>query len=392
VSLLLLRDADVWSPEPLGRRDVLCAGGKIVAIADRLDPPLPAPACEVVELAGAIVVPGLVDAHVHVGGGGGEAGFCSRVPPLRVSDLSTAGVTSVVGLLGTDVTTRTMRDLVARTLGLREEGLSAWCWTGGYAMPPHTLTGRVRDDVAFVDPVVGVGELAISDHRSSQPTLDELLRVAADVHVAAMTARKAGVVHLHVGDGPRGLDLVRRALELSELPARVFHPTHVNRNPSLFDEALALARVRAADSPFVDVTAFPDEDRGDALAAADAIARWHRAGLPPERITCSSDGGGCLPRFDADGRVTAYGVGRADTLLPTIRAARDEHGLPLGAVLAAFTRNVAALLRRPEKGRVGTGADADLLVLEADLSLRSTISGGSWRVRDGHTVACGPFG
>src|SRR5205085_7564452 len=136
---------------------------------------------------------------------------------------------SVVGLLGTDGATRTIRDLVGRTLGLREEGISAWCYTGNYQVPVQTLTGSVRDDIVFIDPIIGVGELAISDHRSSQPTLDELLRVASDVHVAGMMSGKAGVLHLHLGDGPRGLELVRRALDGSELPPRVFHPTHVNR-------------------------------------------------------------------------------------------------------------------------------------------------------------------
>ena len=81
-----------------------------------------------------------------------------------------------------------------------------------------------------MDAIIGVGEVAISDHRSSQPTLDELLRLASEAHVGGLMSGKAGILHLHVGDGPRGLDLVREALDRSEIPARVFNPTHVNRS------------------------------------------------------------------------------------------------------------------------------------------------------------------
>ncbi len=389
--LLLLRDADLYDPEARGRADLLLAGGRVLAVGPNLDAP-PASLCTVLDLGGAVVVPGLVDAHVHVTGGGGEAGYASRVPPLQLTELSCAGVTSVVGLLGTDGTTRTMRELVARTYALREEGLSAWCWTGNYEVPVRTLTGSVRDDIAFVEPVIGVGELAISDHRSSQPTLDELVRIAADCHVGGLMTGKAGVVHLHLGDGPRGLQLVRQALDRTELPARVFHPTHLNRNPALFEEACELARTLAPDrTPCFDVTAFPDGDVDEGRTAADAIAAWLSAGLPADRLTCSSDGGGCMPRFDASGTPVGYGVGSATTLLDTLRHAIDDHGLSLSQVLPMFTRNVANLLRLPAKGRLRTGADADLLVLDAQRRPTAVIARGRFLVRDGAPVVHGPF-
>lgn len=390
--LTLLRNAELFDPAPVGRRDLLCGGGEILAIAEQLDP-LPASIDhEEIDLQGATVIPGLVDAHVHVTGGGGEAGYKSRVPPLRLTDLTLAGVTTVVGVLGTDGTTRTMQDLVAHTLGLREEGLAAWCWTGSYEVPPKTLTGSVRDDIVFVDPIIGVGELAVSDHRSSQPTLDELLRVAADAHVAGMMSGKAGIVHLHMGDGARGLDLVRRALNTSELPARVFHPTHCNRNPVLFAEARAMAAGDPASTPSFDLTAFPAGEVGDGIPAAQAIATWIREGLPMSRLTCSSDGGGCMPHFDAHGHIERFGVGQPSTLLHTIREAVGAHELGLSDVLPVFTCNVADLLRLPHKGRIRAGADADLVVLGADLSVQATLARGRWLVRGGAAVCSGAFG
>jgi beta-aspartyl-dipeptidase (metallo-type) len=315
----------------------------------------------------------MIDLHAHVIGGGGESGPASRVPPLAADPIARAGITSVVGLLGTDCTTRSPRDLVARTLGLREEGLSAWCWTGGYEVPPPTLTGSVRGDVVFVDPVIGAGEVAISDHRSSQPTLDELLRLAADCHVAGLMSGKAGVLHLHVGDGPRGLLLIRQALEVAEIPARVYHPTHVNRQPRLFEEAMELARLGCT----VDVTAFPPADDDPAIPADVAIERWLAAGLPKERLTVSSDGGGCLPTFDADGRLIAMDVGRPGSVSDTMRALLVRgHGL--AEVLPFFTTHPARLLRLSRKGRLGVGADADLVVLGAGGEVSRVMARGRW--------------
>lgn len=257
--LHLISNAHVFAPEDLGTRNLLIGGGQILAIASSADE-LRSGATRETNLYGRRLIPGFIDGHAHVTGGGGESGFASRVPPLSLGRFTTAGVTSVVGVLGTDDTTRDTRGLLAQTLGLRQEGLNAWCHTGGYHLPPVTLTGKVRDDIVFLDPVIGVGEVAISDHRSSQPTLDELLRVASDAHVAGLISGKAGILHLHLGDGERGLELLRQALVKSEIPARVFNPTHINRKKALFDEALEFAARGAS----VDITAFPVEEGEDA--------------------------------------------------------------------------------------------------------------------------------
>lgn len=383
--LLLLRDAELFDPSPRGRCDLLLGGERVIAIGKGLEAPRGVPT-EVVELGGARVIPGLIDSHVHLAGGGGESGPASRVPRLHLRALTGAGVTTAVGVLGTDGTTRTVAELVATTLGLREEGLSAWCWTGSYELPLRTLTGAVRGDVCFVDPILGVGELAISDHRSSQPTFDELLRVASDCHVAGLLSGKAGVLHLHLGDGARGLELVRRALDTTELPARVFNPTHVNRKTKLFAEAIELAKRGCT----IDVTAFPVEDGEDAYDAPTAIARYLESGAPRQRLTCSSDGGGCLPTFDAEGRLVAMDIGRPSSLLETLRAlvARD---VKLEDALPCLTSNVASLLRLPRKGTLVAGHDADLCVLDATLSLRHVIARGAFHVRDGQPTTRGTF-
>jgi beta-aspartyl-dipeptidase (metallo-type) len=385
--LELLLDADVFAPEPLGRRNLLIGGGKVLWIGAE-EPELPAElGVEVTDVAGERLVPGLIDGHAHVTGGGGEAGYASRVPPVALSRFTLAGVTSVVGTLGTDDCVRTTAQLVAQARALCEEGLSAWCFTGGYHLPPATLTGSIRGDIVHVDRVIGFGELAISDHRSSQPTLDEVLRVASECHVAGLMTGKAGILHLHVGDGERGLALVREALASCELPPRVFHPTHVNRRRALFDEALELAESGVT----IDVTAFPVEP-GDtrAWSAADALSRFLESDVDPTRVTVSSDGGGCLPEFDAAGRVVRWDVGAPRALAETLAELLDA-GWPLEDVLPAFTSNVARLLRLPGKGRIAPGSDADLVVLDSAHRVRDVMALGRWHVRAGAAVVSGTF-
>ena len=382
----LLRNADLYDPSPRGRTHLMVAGETIVWTGTSL-PALPAAlAVREQDLEGRRVIPGLIDGHVHLTGGGGEAGPETRVPPLHLTQLTLGGVTTAIGVLGTDDTVRSPAELVTTARGLIAEGLSAYCYTGGYHVPPVTVTGSVRGDIVLIDLIIGVGELAISDHRSSQPTLDELLRVAADAHVGGLMSGKAGIVHLHLGDGPLGLELVRQALERSELPAAVFNPTHVNRRKALFEEAMALSRAGCS----IDITAFPVGKDEDAWSAAAALSRYLSAGLPPERVTVSSDGGGCLPSFDEEGRVIAMDVGRPAALAATLKELLGC-GQPLERILPAFTANPARLLRLQRKGRLVTGSDADLVVLDESGGVRDVMARGRWHVRDGEALVRGTF-
>ncbi len=384
--LTLFKNAEVYTPDYFGRGCVLVAGGRVVYLGEQvpqLDALLNA---EIVDLDGASLVPGLVDAHVHITGGGGENGFATQAPSVPLSQFTRHGVTSVVGLLGTDDITRSTSNVLARVYALRAEGLSAWCWTGGYHVPPTTFSDSVSRDVVNVEPIIGLGELAISDHRSSQPTYDELLRLAAEVHVAGLLTRKAGVLHLHLGDGRRGLELVRRALAESELPPRVFHPTHVNRNKALFEEACELARRGVT----IDVTAFPVDPIEDAWSAADAWERYRQKGCPAAQFTISSDGGGCLPTFDAQGELVRMEFASSAGLPETVKDLH-QRGHALQDILPAMTSNVAGLLRLRSKGRIAPGLDADLVVLDGDCQVNDVMAMGRWMVRSGEVTQYGTF-
>jgi beta-aspartyl-dipeptidase (metallo-type) len=388
VTLTLIRNANLYAPQPLGIRHLLIGGGRVLWIGEEaLELPVPLrTVSRVFDAAGRATIPGLIDGHVHVTGGGGEAGFRTRVPAVPLSRFTSAGITTVVGLLGTDDVARGPGELLATLYALREEGLNAYGYAGGYHVPPATLTGSVRGDLVFVEALIGIGEIAISDHRSSQPTLDEMLRIASECHVAGVMTGKAGVLHLHLGDGPRGLELVREALRTSELPARVFNPTHVNRRRALFGEALELARQGST----VDITAFPVEEGEDAYPADEALERYLAAGAPADRVTISSDAGGCLPCFDAEGRVTHMDVGSSGALLETLRGALAR-GLALETVLPALTVNPAKLLRLTRKGVLAAGNDADLVVLDEQHRADTVVVRGEIHVKDRTPIRRGTF-
>ncbi len=384
----LLTNAHLYSPKDLGIQHLLVAGSTIVWIGDH-EPRLGdlEGSLDRIDLEQRRVIPGLIDPHVHLTGGGGEAGAATRVPPILLDRLTACGVTSAVGVLGTDDLTRTPAGLLARTRGLCDQGFNAWCLTGGYHLPSVTVTGSVRSDIVHIDRMIGVGEVAISDHRSSQPTLQQILEVAAEAHVAELMTNKAGVLHLHVGDGERGLELVRQSLDQSELPARTFHPTHVNRRRALFGEALELADRGCT----IDITTFPPlsdtqsaTDPDAEINADQALIEFLDANLDPTRVTMSSDGGGCLPSFDQEQRVAGFEIAEPSSIARCLaRLLQSDHALE--RVLPAFTSNTAKTLRLHNKGSLVVGGDADLVVLDqpgAPNLARDVMLGGVWQRRN----------
>ncbi len=382
-----IRNAHVYAPEDLGICELLIAADRIVSLTHSDHPSIDKRLlASDLDAQGRRLIPGLIDYHTHTTGGGGEAGFATQVPPVPLSQFTRAGVTSVVGLLGTDDLTRSTSSLIARTMALREEGLNAWCYTGGYHLPPTTLTGSVRSDIVHIECIIAVGELAISDHRSSQPTFDQLSHVASEAHVAGLMTGKAGLVHLHLGDGPRGLELVRRAMHETELPARVFNPTHVNRRKALFEEACDIATRGCV----IDLTAFPVEEGEDAWSAADGLERYMNAALPGGNITISSDGGGCLPVFDNEGELVSLDYGTSQSLSATLAELLNrDHALD--TILPAFTSNQAQLLKLHGKGNIRPGLDADLVLLDDNHQPGDVMVRGQWHMLDHALKVSGTF-
>jgi len=383
---LLISDVEVFAPAPLGRCDVLVVAGRVLAISSRPargEPPavseqltpIAGVATRHIEGRGRLLVPGFVDSLVHIGGGGGEGGFASRVAPLRAEDALKAGVTTLIGALGTDEVTRSHADLLACARALAAEGLSAFVLSGSYRVPVATLTGSVRGDLVLIPEMLGVGEIAIADHRGSQPSAAELARIGADARVGGMLAGKRGTVLIHVGDAAEGLRLLNEVSDSTPLPPSQWHPTHVNRSRALLTQGEAWLRRGGS----VDLTASTTAGLIDAgeIAAAQALAELLAAGLPVDRISLSSDGQASLPQFDAEGRLIALAVAPMDSLLQSLQQAVLQHGLSLENALPAFTASPAAIWGLSRKGVIAPGADADLLLLDPQtLAIEATVAGG----------------
>ncbi len=387
--MLIIKNARLYAPAPVGLKDILIAGTTIAAIEDYIDGDgFPVP-CEIVDAGGAALVPGFIDGHVHVTGGGGEGGFSTRTPELSLSGATMAGVTTVVGVLGTDGVTRSVEALVAKTYALREEGLSAWCYTGSYRLPPVTVTGDLMKDIMMIEPILGVGELAISDHRSSRPSDAELANVAAQARVGGMLSGKAGAVNVHLGDAPDGLGPLERIVAAGDLPRTQFIPTHCGRNPRLFEQAIRWAKAGGwVDFTASTVPAFLDD--GETSAAA-AVARLKAEGIPISRATVTSDGQGSLPRFDDAGAMTGLDVGSCSSLTEYLHEAVEERGLLLEEALQPITTNPATALRLRRKGRIEVGMDADLVLLTPGLRPSLVVARGRIMVRDGRASIMGTF-
>ena len=384
----LIRNGVVYGPEPMGRKDILIVGDRFGFLDDTIAVPFPDRlVTEVIDAQGKYVFPGFIDGHVHITGGGGEGGYRTRTPEIVLSSLIKAGITSVIGCLGTDGAARSLEALYAKARGLTEEGVSSYILTGSYRVPIVTLTGDPMKDIMLIDLVVGAGEIALSDHRSAQPSLEEIRRLAADMRVGGILSDKAGVMNVHMGDGPRGLGVLREIVATTEIPFSQFLPTHVNRNERLFLESLDYALAGGC----IDFTAAPDA-AGDDLTAAVALRRALDAGVPAERITFTSDGQGSLPVFDERRELVRMGVGQVDTLFREVRDAIRDQGVPLATALGTITRNPAGIWRLKGKGRILPDFDADLVIVDpSTFEIETVLAKGRTMMLDQRILVAGTF-
>lgn len=388
--LKLIKNAAVYAPEYLGIQDVLIGDSRILKLAADI-PAVDAYDVEVLDGKGKLLFPGFIDSHVHILGGGGEGSYHTRTPEIMLTDITLGGVTTVVGCLGTDGTTRSMASLLAKARGLEEEGITTYIYTGSYQIPVRTLTDNIVDDLILIDKVIGCGEIAISDHRSSQPTPEEFAHIVGDTRVGGILSGKAGLVNIHMGDGSRMLSYLRYVVEKTEIPPSNMLPTHINRSTRLLGDGIDYAKSLGG---YVDLTTSSDPDylEEDEVKASTGLRMMLEQGVPEDQITFSSDGQGSIPIFSRDGAFLGLGVGKVTSLYREVRDSILLEKVGITQALRPVTTNPASLLKLDNKGQIAVGKDADLILVdENSLQIDTVIAKGQLMVQGGTAVKKGTF-
>ncbi|WP_116953185.1 amidohydrolase family protein [Jiangella endophytica] len=378
--LCAIRNGRVHAPEDVGVRDVLLAGGRVVAIEENLD----LGGLDVVEIdaAGRRVVPGLVDGHLHVIGGGGNEGYASRIPELWVGELALAGITTVVAPPGLDMVAKNLEGLLAKTYALESEGISAYAMAGGFQRPFRTVTGSLLGDLFTIEKFIGV-KVALGEVKATPFRDEELVELAAQLHYLAGATGKACLLHAHLGQSADPAGQFLHAMRTSGVPAHRFQATHGNYTEHTMQAVLDVA----AAGGFVDFNPIltPAFGHPRAVPAAEAVVRTLTAGVDPNLVTMTTDGNASVPILLPDGSRDVYEKSLGwlwDTVAELVR----DHGLSLGRALSFVTANPARALGLDAKGRVRVGGDADLLIVDDDLRIVDVFARGRRLVADGRAL------
>lgn len=388
---ILIKGGEIYSPEKEGQRDILITHEKITVIEREIheDDIRALGKVEIIDASNSIVIPGFIDQHIHINGAGGEGGPQYRTPPVQLSQLTRVGITTVVGVLGTDGVARSLRELLMKARGLENEGISAWIYTGAYQIPSPTITGSVLSDIVLIDKVIGV-KMALSDHRSSHPTIEELRRIASDARVGGIISGKAGVIHIHMGSEKPGLTPILKAIENTDIPIEQFAPTHLNRCEELFNESIEFGK----EGGYVDITAgvSPEYGFNEAIKPSEAVKTLLKNNVPVERITMSTDGNGSMPKFNEKKELIRMLIAPVHSLYKEFVDMIKIEKLKIEDAVRITSTNIAKHLKLNQKGEIKPGKDADLIILDRDtLKIRYVIARGEIMVKEGTPVKFGTF-
>lgn len=393
MSILLIKDGDVYAPEHKGKKDILVINDKIVFIGQNnltsalnvVDKNI-----KIIDASKCIIIPGYIDQHVHINGAGGEGGPQYRTPPIQLSEFVKAGITSVVGLLGTDGFARSLKALLMKARSLEQEGISTWIYTGAYQYPTPTITESILSDIILIDKVIGV-KIALSDHRASHPTIDEFIKVTSEARAAGILAGKAGVVHIHMGGEKLGLSYLFDIIRNTEIPIEQFAPTHLNKkDEELFQQVMEFGKIGG----YIDLTAgvSGEEKSSNNINPGKAIKKLLKNGVSIKKITISSDGNGSLPKFNEKKEFVGMRVALVSSLHREFINMIKEEKISIEEAIQVTSTNIAKHLKLDKKGEIRAGKDADIIAMDKNtLKIKYVIARGKTLMEDETVVKFGNF-
>jgi beta-aspartyl-dipeptidase (metallo-type) len=391
--ITLVRGGEVYAPDRIGRADVLLGGGRILRVGAGLEAAAQSlGAVHVIEASRLRVVPGYIDQHIHLFGGGDAAGPQGRAFDLKAEDLALAGITSAVGVVGVEMETRGLPLLLRKTTELRSAGLTALMYTGSFRLPAPHLLWSAAADVCFIEQVKGV-KTAVSERLYPNQDLPALMQLAGEMLQAKALSGKAAVLHCHMGSMAAGMEPIFALVEQLGIDPSQILPTHVNRTPEfspVFEHALRFAKLGGT----IDFSSCVSKQDANptGIDVHEAVRRALDAGVPLEQITFSSDSNVPGAVRDGDGRLTGMRLVPPTVLHRDLMRTVHEASLPLEQALQLVTSNVARVLGMQDiKGSVSEGADADLVLLDEQDRIDTVIAGGEVLVRERRAIPRGPF-
>jgi beta-aspartyl-dipeptidase (metallo-type) len=378
--LTLIKNANVYAPKHLGKKDILVGAGRILAIEDHIENH--SAIQKTWDVQHKVVTPGLIDQHIHVIGAGGKDGFATMTPEVNLSELIACGTTTVCSLLGTDGTARNIRTLYAKVKALNQEGISAYMLSGYYGMDTKTITESIQGDMLFIDKVLGV-KIAISDIRSSYPTARELVRKLRDIMVGGMIGGKKGILHVHLGYLPSKMDVLFELVNDFHFPIKHISPTHVGRTKELFDQAIEFAKLGG----MIDITTAASKYTDPYKAVLYALEK----GASIDKMTFSTDGHAGLTKFNEQGQPIGVRKAPIDKNLEEVVSLVKKGNLPIEEAFKLITTNPAENLGLKHKGSIKVGYDADFCAFDDDLYLKDVFAKGKLMMEDNTIIEKGNF-
>jgi beta-aspartyl-dipeptidase (metallo-type) len=391
MSIVLIKKGDIYNPQHIGQKDILLINDKIFFIdqdiaaftLNVIDKNI-----KIIDASDSIIIPGHIDQHVHINGAGGEGGPQYRTPPVKFSEFVKAGITSVVGLLGTDGFARSLKALLMKARALDKEGITTWIYTGSYQYPSPTITGSIISDIMLIDKVIGL-KIALSDHRASHPTIEEFKRVTSEIRSGGILAGKAGVVHIHTGSEKLGLNYLFDIIENTDIPIEQFSPTHLGRDEESLKNDIKFGQMGG----YIDITTSVSPGlSAERLKPSKAVKRLTENGVSITRITMSTDGNGSMPKWDEKKELIGMTVASVLSLHKEFADIIQEEQLSIEDAARVTSTNIANHLKLDQKGEITIGKDADLLVLDkGSLHIKHVLAKGQILMENEKIMKFGTF-